>query len=71
MNASDTTPLGHRMREIANHGHCRAAELTDLADKLDAAVEAVPFDAKAVLGAWARAVKVYDECRDGVLPKSL
>lgn len=61
---SDTAPpLYWRMRQLANQGHPRAHELHEEADRLDQAVsnfESVPK----VVGAWARARRLWSECTD-------
>lgn len=52
------TPLGANMRRLANEVGAEVAQtITLLADELETAIEA--FDAKKVLGAWARARRVY------------
>lgn len=54
--------LAPRMRALADSGHPRAAELRERADKLDASVAAEPFDAKKMLGSWAKARLLWRDC---------
>lgn len=57
--------LGDRMRALADSGHPRAAELREKAAAFDAANPANAgdaWDAKRMLGAWARARRVWSEC---------
>lgn len=59
-----TSELGDRMRALAETGHPRAVELRDKAAALDAAcpVNAETFDARKMLGAWARARRLWCDC---------
>lgn len=57
------TELSKKMRKLADGGkHPCAIELFARAEDLDRASFASPFDVKAVVGAWARARKVW--CRE-------
>lgn len=56
------TPLAEKMRALADQGHARADELRASADAFDAATDAEPFSAKKLLGAWARARRVWCDC---------
>ncbi len=58
---SDAMPsLPERMRALAEQGHPRAADLIAGADAMDAA--ASDFEVKKVVGAWARARRLWSEC---------
>ncbi|MGE0602187.1 MAG: hypothetical protein AB7O46_00190 [Xanthobacteraceae bacterium] len=52
--------LMEKMRRLADAGHARADELRDKAEKLDAAIK--NYDAMKVLGAWARARRLWCDC---------
>lgn len=59
-------PLAARMRALADAGHPRAAELRERATDLDQAVKAASASAaspevRALLGAWARARRLWCE----------
>ena len=62
------TELGDRMRELADSGHDRADELRAKADDFDAKTDAHyaetggPDTAKSMLGAWARARRLWSDC---------
>lgn len=58
------TPLSEKMRALADSGHARAAELRAAADEFDAKTAAGHSlgSAKSMLGAWARARKLWCEC---------
>lgn len=69
-----STDLGDKMRALAETGHTRAAELREKATEFDAAVsggEINPFRpieaAKKMLGAWARARRLWCECTGELL----
>jgi hypothetical protein len=53
-------PLIERMRAKALEGHPRAKELNGCADKLERTVAG--GDARAIVGAWARAKRLWMEC---------
>lgn len=55
------TELSGKMRQLANNGHPRASELRELALALDR-VAFTQADARKLLGAWARAKRVWSEC---------
>jgi hypothetical protein len=59
---SAETDLSIKMRALAAQGHERAAELREKADAFDAATSADPFDARRMLGCWARARRLWSEC---------
>lgn len=48
------------MRRLADSGHPRADELRDKALALEASLE--DYEAKRMLGAWARARKLWCDC---------
>lgn len=60
--------LTDRMRDLADAGHPRAAELCLAADELDAATvthyrgEGGAESAKRMLGCWARARRLWSAC---------
>lgn len=57
-------PLAARMRALADAGHPRAAELRERATDLDQAVKAASAaspEVRALLGAWARARRLWCE----------
>jgi len=62
------TELGDRMRALAESGHERAEELLAKAKEFDEKTDAHysetggPETAKSVLGAWARARRLWSEC---------
>lgn len=53
--------LPERMRALADTGHERAAELRQKADEFEAAAD-YSKGAKALLGAWARARRLWCDC---------
>ena len=53
------TPLSTVMRALADDGHPRADELRQRADEFDAKVGG---ETRSMLGAWARAKKLWAEC---------
>lgn len=63
-----SSPLSDKMRALADGGHARAIELREKADALDKAEAASLASAptsdttKKLLGAWARARRVWSEC---------
>lgn len=62
---SETMPsLADRMRSLADQGHARADELRQRADALDAAANYSDalWTPERMLGAWARARRVWSEC---------
>lgn len=66
MKMSKDDPLAPKMRALADSGHARAAELRELANKLEAArdgayAEPQTVTVGAMLGAWARARKLWCE----------
>lgn len=69
MSAAETD-LSKLMRAMANKGHERAADLREKADAFDLATHGVYSDppthnVKQMVGAWARARRVYIECAGG------
>lgn len=56
------TDLSLKMRALADTGHERALELRAKADDFDAAASADPWDPKKMLGAWARARRLWCDC---------
>lgn len=58
------TALSEKMHVLADGGHARASELREKADAFDAATAKAgqPGAAKSILGAWARARRVWCEC---------
>jgi hypothetical protein len=69
---AETSPgLTDRMHQLANDGHPRATELREKADAFSKAMaatitdEPVPESAlKSMLGAWARARRLWCDCTD-------
>jgi hypothetical protein len=61
MSAADQPSLAEKMRQLAASGHERAADLKKLADEFDA-VSDYSKGPKALLGAWARARRLWCEC---------
>lgn len=62
-----TTPLGDQMRALADGGHPRAIELNQAARAFELAnwtywATTQPDDLKKMMGAWARARRIYGEC---------
>lgn len=53
--------LTDKMRSLADQGHERAADLRRLADEMDA-VSDYSKGPKALLGAWARARRLWCDC---------
>ncbi len=62
------TDLSDKMRALADSGHARAEELRTKADEFDAKAEAHyganggPNTAQSMLGAWARARRLWSDC---------
>lgn len=59
------TELGNKMRALADTGHARRRELRMFAEAFDKAVEehgGLDGDPRKLLGAWARARRVYCQC---------
>jgi hypothetical protein len=62
------TDLSEKMHALADNGHHRAKELREKADKFDVAthgcmsVTPQTHTVAQLLGAWARANRVYSEC---------
>ena len=57
--------LGDRMRALADEGHPRASELREKAEAFDKANPANAgdnWDAQRMLGAWARARRLWCDC---------
>jgi hypothetical protein len=56
--------LAQKMRKLADDGHPRAVELREKADAMETAATgpSKTWDARKVLGAWARARRVWCEC---------
>lgn len=71
MSAPAETDLSKLMRALADKGHERATELREKAEAFDVAthgfVAAVPptHNVRQMVGAWARANRVYTECMGG------
>lgn len=62
-----TTPLGNKMRELADEGHPRAGELREKAEAFETVAagfyaEIQTHTAQQHLGAWARARRLWSEC---------
>lgn len=57
-------PLADKMRRLADTGHPRAAELREhaLAFEAACAVADNEWNARQMLGVWARARRVWSEC---------
>lgn len=58
------TDLSRRMHALADSGHARAAELRERADAFDqatAAQDGTRAGAKRMLGAWARARRLWSD----------
>ena len=58
------SPMGAKMRALADSGHPRASELRAKADEFEAtmAVSDEKWDARKMLGAWARARRLWCDC---------
>lgn len=63
---SEPQPLAPRMRDLADTGHPRAAELREKADEMEAKAHGFYSDpptvtVKQFVGAWARAKRLWHE----------
>jgi hypothetical protein len=70
------TDLSEKMHALADRGHSRADELREKADAFDQATHgfmvAQPqtHTVKQQLGTWARASRLFDECRSHALAQA-
>ncbi len=59
--SNDVPTLSQRMRALAERGHPRAEDMIREADALEKVIEG-GFNAPRLLGAWARARRLWCEC---------
>lgn len=59
-NLTEENSLPDRMRTLAKGGHPRAEELRQRADDMDNAI--ATHDMRKMIGAWARARRLWCEC---------
>lgn len=53
------TPLSTKMKNLARSGHPRSAELLEAANQLESCVDG---PTRVLLGAWAKARRIWSEC---------